>query len=88
MWNVKALHTYMYIFNYESRSKCINKCSVYMLNNLSDFLYLIVRRPVLNIDLPLKSNISFITFFMNLSLILFSLTPRSKQGHINELVYC
>ena len=37
MLNVKALHTYMYIFNYESRFKFINKCSVYMLQKLSDF---------------------------------------------------
>ena len=57
-----------------------------MLNKLYDFLYLIVDRqciiydtPVLNI--PLKSNILFRTFFMNLSLILFSLTHRYKQGH-------
>ena len=32
--------------NYESRFKCINKCSVYMLKKLSDFWYVIVHRHV------------------------------------------
>ena len=44
---------------------------------------MIYDKPVLNIDLPLKSNILFRTLFMNWSLILFSLTPGSKQGQMN-----
>ena len=54
----------MYIYNYESLLKCINKSSVYV-KKLYHFLYLIVHRHVSYdtvLNMPLKSNI-FRTFF-------------------------